>query len=376
MAEASDVVLEGLGGTPDLALIFVSDHYADALDAIPGWAQALLSPRCLLGCSVAGVVGAGKEVERAEAISIVAARLPDVRLFPFHLPDLPRSPEAEVWTELTGLAASDAAGFVLIGDPTAMDFETLLKRFDAVYPKAPKIGGLVSGIDTPGDAALFLGERRLRSGLIGLGFSGRIELQTLVAQGCRPIGDPMIITRSKDSVIYELNVGRPVEALQKVYEKLEPRDQELCRHSLMLGIEMSAQSHSYSHGDFLIRNLAGLEPTGGAMAVQGQLSNYQVVQFHLRDARSAAQDLNQRLSRLQRQGAALESGGALLFSCVGRGQGMFGVPNHDSDLFCRHLGPVPLGGFFANGEIGPIGGQTFLHGYTSVFGMFVARSLN
>jgi small ligand-binding sensory domain FIST len=316
------------------------------------------------------VIGAGKEVERSEAISVVGARLPGVTVSTFHLAPAPRALEVEYLSELVGVSAADARGFVLLGDPATLDSEELLKRLDAAYPNAPKVGGLVSGVEAEGQAALFLDEQRLSSGLIGVAFSGALELDTLVAQGCRPIGDPMIITRCKDSVIYELNTGKPVEALQKLYERLEPRDQELCRHSLFVGIEMSARSHSYGHGDFLIRNLAGLEPNGGAMAVHGNLANYQVVQFHLRDARASAHDLEQRLARLARSGHGKDVAGALLFSCMGRGQGLYGVPNHDSDLFCKQLGALPLGGFFANGEFGPVGGQTFLHGYTSVFGLF------
>ena len=369
LAEATDSVLEQLGGPPDLALVFVSDHYAAALDRIPGWAQSLLSAQHLLGCSSSGVVGAGKEVERSEAISIIGARLPGVRVAPFHLASVPRGPEPEIWLELTGLRPDDATGFVLIGDPVSLEAELLLKRIDGAYPQVPKIGGLLGGVQKAGEAALFLGDRRLDHGVLGIGFEGDLALETIVAQGCRPIGEPMIITRCRDSVIYELNVGRPVDALQKTFEKLEPRDQELCRHSLFLGIEMTGSSHSYTHGDFLIRTLGGLEPNGGAMAVQGTFSNYQVVQFHLRDARSSAADLEKRLSQVKRPDAAA----ALLFSCVGRGQGLYGVANHDVDMFSRQVGPMPIAGFFANGEIGPIGGQTFLHGYTSVFGVFSPR---
>jgi small ligand-binding sensory domain FIST len=312
------------------------------------------------------VAGAGTEVERREALSVVAARLPGVDLHPFHLEETPR--HAALLTELTGVAASHARGFVLMVDPLSLDAEALLKGFDAVYPGAPKVGGLLSGLDAPGDGVLFFGDRALRHGAIGLGLSGRIELRTLVAQGCRPIGEPMIITRCRDSVIYELNVGRPVDALQRLIEKLEPRDQELCRHSLFVGVEMSGGSHRYGQGDFLVRTLAGLEPNKGAMALHGRCDNYQVVQFMLRDARTSAQDLELRLSELQRV-AGNSPRAALLFSCVGRGQELYGVPNHDSDLFCRHFGALPLGGFFASGEIGPVAGQTFLHGYTSVFGV-------
>jgi small ligand-binding sensory domain FIST len=369
LAEVSESVLEALGGSPDLALLFVSSHYAAAYDSIPALAQALLSPRHLLGCSASGVVGGGKEVERSEAVSLVAARLPGVELFPFHVDEPPRPPDAAVWSEVTGLDAADAGGFVLMVDPLSIDTEAMLRSIDAAYPAAPKVGGLLSGIDAPGDGVLFLGDRAIRHGAVGLGFRGRMRLRAVVAQGCRPIGEPMIITRCRDSVVYELNVGRPVEVLQRVIERLEPRDQELARHSLFVGIEMTKNAHRYGQGDFLVRTLGGLEPRKGAMAVQGRCENYQVVQFMLRDSRTSAQDLELRLSELARAQSAGSAQAALLFSCVGRGQELYGSPNHDSDLFCRQLGALPLGGFFAGGEIGPVGGQTFVHGYTSVFGV-------
>jgi small ligand-binding sensory domain FIST len=339
-------------------------------ESIPGWAQSLLTPKHLLGCAASGVLGTGEEIERREAMSVVAARLPDVQLFPFHVAEgrFPATPEA--WYELIGVTAEAAAGFILMVDPASVEAESLLKSLDFAYPKAPKIGGVISGIERAGDAALFLGDRVFRQGTLGIAMSGRIEIQTAVAQACRPVGEPMIITRCRDSIIQELNVGKPVEVLQQLFEKLEPRDQELCRHSLFLGIEMVGQSHRYGLGDFLVRTLAGLEPNSGAMAVQAQLSNYQVVQFHLRDARTSAQDMERHLAELQRARMTRALRGALMFSCLGRGQELYGVPNHDSDLVCRHLGAVPMGGFFADGEIGPIGGRTFVHGYTSVFGAF------
>jgi small ligand-binding sensory domain FIST len=369
VAEAAESVLAALGGSPDLAFLFVSTHHAAAYGAIPDWVQTFLSPRVLLGCSASGVAGAGQELERREAVSIVAARMPSVELFPFHVGANPRNADAQFWSELVGVDPARVAGLVVMVDPLSVDSEPLLRGLDTAFPRAPKVGGLVSGTQSPGDGALFLNERTHRNGALGLALCGRVELQTLVAQGCRPIGEPMIVTRSRDSIVYELNVGKPVEVLQRLFERLEPRDQELCRHSLFLGIEMRGSSHSYGQGDFLVRSLGGLEPNNGAMAVHGQIANYQVVQFHLRDARTSAQDLELRLAELQRQRTAKSARGALMFSCLGRGRELYGVPNHDSDTFIRRMGALPLGGFFGNGEIGPIGGQSFLHGYTSVFGI-------
>jgi len=371
LAEVSGRVLDALGGPPDLALLFVSTHHAGAYPWIAASAQQQLSARHLLGCSANGVIGEGREVERKEALSVIAARLPGVNLFPFHLAEVPRTSEPELWTSLCGLPRESAVGFVVLGDSTNLDAELLLRRFDAAFPGAPKLGGLLGGTESPDAPALFWNDRVVRKGALGIGLSGRIAIETAVAQGCRPIGVPMIITRCQDSVIQEFDVGKPADVLQRVFTSLSPRDQELCRHSLLVGIEMRGGEHRYSHGDFLIRAMLGVEPRTGAMAVNAQLDQYQVVQFHLRDPRSAAQDLEQRLTELQRSRAVTQqrARAALLFSHIGRGQALYGVENHDSDVFCRHIGAVPLAGCFANGEIGPVGGRSFLHGHTSVFGV-------
>lgn len=369
LAEAAEGVLTQLGGPPDLALLFVSSAHASSYDRIVEAASSVLPTRCLIGCSAVGIIGAGAEVERSEAIGLVAARLPGVELLPFYVSGAARAGASEHWSEVIGADPSEVACYLLLADPFTIEAESWLERFDAACPAVPKVGGLLSGAEAPGEGALFHGDRVYRNGLLGLGMRGDIEIDAVVAQGCRPIGEPMIITSCKDSVIYELDAGKPVDVLQKLFDKLDPRDQELCRHSLFVGIEMSDRSHRYGQGDFLIRDLAGMDPNGGAMALQGRCRNYQVVQFHLRDARTSAQDLDRRLRALRESASADRARGALLFSCLGRGRSLYGSANHDTDAFAAAMGSVPVGGFFAGGEIGPVSGRTFLHGYTSVFGV-------
>jgi small ligand-binding sensory domain FIST len=253
----------------------------------------------------------------------------------------------------------------LFADPFSSDVDALLARFDAVYPRAMKLGGVASGASRAGEAALFYGSRLLHDGVVGVTLSPPLQVDAVVAQGCRPIGDAMIITRCRESVIQELNVGKPMEALQRTFKSLSPRDQELGRHSLYVGVEMRSGAHRYDHGDFLVREVAGFDPKSGAMAISGKCQDYQAVQFHLRDAQTSAQDLERRLLEARRKREGAEVSAALLFSCLGRGQALYGSSNHDSDLMRRLLGPIPIAGFFGAGEIGPVGGRTFLHGYTS-----------
>lgn len=357
-----------LSGAPDLALVFASSLHAPRYAELSAALLELLPGCALAGCSAIGVIGGGKEVERREALSVVLARLPglpDARPRTFHLEALPRDDAA--WQRATGVApaAHDGATFLLFADPFSVDAEALLDRFDAVYPRATKLGGLASGAARAGEAGLFHDRALVREGVVGIALRPPARCHAIVAQGCRPIGEPMIITRSRDSVVQELNVGKPMEALQRTFKGLSPRDQELGRHSLYVGIEMRSGTHRYAQGDFLVREVAGFDPQTGAMAISGRCSDYQVLQFHLRDAQTSARDLDRRAGEVAHALGAGGASAALLFSCLGRGQALYGVSNHDSDALRRILGPIPIGGFFGAGEIGPVGGRSFLHGGTS-----------
>ncbi|GAB4222885.1 MAG: FIST C-terminal domain-containing protein [Acidobacteriota bacterium] len=376
LVEAGSGALEALDGArPDLALVFVSPHHADALDRLPGLVAGTVGARVALGCTAGGVIGAGREVEQRPGVSVTAASLPGVALTPFHLrlSDLPPSgaPAADLAARL-GLAADGTRALLLIADPFTFDPEPLLGRLDAALPITPKLGGLASGGRAPGEHALLLGDRLLDEGLIGLGLAGDVAMDTIVAQGCRPIGDPMFVTRARGNLLVELN-GRPVlEVLAALFRGLSEQDRELFREALHIGLAMQESQTEYRQGDFLIRNVLGVDEGTKTLVVGARLTETQIVQFHVRDARTSHDDLAAALDGYVAGPGAAHGppAGALLFSCLGRGIHLNGVPDHDTDLFREKVGPVPLGGFFCNGEIGPVQGYTFLHGYTSCFGLF------
>jgi small ligand-binding sensory domain FIST len=373
---ASALRAELAGIRPDLVIAFASDHHRTGYRELGSILAAELGGGLLIGCTARSVIGGGREIEESPALSLTAASLPGVRLTPFHL-DLEELPEpgapAAAWRRACRLEGGPEPHFLLLADPFSFDVERLIRGLDAAFPSGKKLGGVASGGRTPGDNALLLGDRVHRSGLVGVALAGDIELDTIVAQGCRPIGVPMFVTRCRDNVLQELD-GRPaLDVLQDLYESLSSRDQELCRGSLFLGIEMKQAQGEYQQGDFLIRNLLGSDRDDGTLIVGALLRPLQVVQFHLRDARTSAEDLERRLASYGAERDATAACGAVLFSCLGRGMHLYGRPNHDSDVLRRHLGDVALGGFFCNGEIGPVQGTTFLHGYTSAFGIFRRR---
>ena len=370
--DAAGEVGRQLGSSePDLVIAFVSPHHADAYESLPAdLAEAF--PRALFfGCSAAGVIGAGHEVEERAALSLTAASLPNVTLRPLVFGDAPDDgpdASAEAWRARVGIAAGDPANdphFLLIADPFTLDGDALVAGLDAAYPGGRKVGGMASGGSGPGQNALWAGRTTQRVGAVGVAMTGDIAVDTIVAQGCRPIGDPMPITRADGHVVRELGGKPPVAVMRAMYDALDKRDKELFRHSLFVGLEMPGAGIEFQ-GDFLVRNIVGVDTSSGALAVQAKVQKWQVLQFLLRDAKTAEHDLSGHLERFR----GPQPAGALLFSCMGRGKGLFGRADHDTDLFRARVGAVPLGGFFCNGEIGPVGGQTFLHGYTSAFGLF------
>lgn len=369
--EASASLAEQLPGGADLLIAFVSPHHAAGWQLLPAKLRERFPGALLLGCSAGGVIGGDHEVERAPGLALAAARLPGVSIVPFHLEgdEVPEPGDAE-WADLLPIVAGSQPHFVLLADPFTFDAALLARGLDASFPAAAKIGGLASGAREAGGNALFLADAIHVSGCVGVALSGNLEIDTVVAQGCRPIGTPMFATRVHRNLIHQLD-GRPAtKVLEELFGSLADDDRKLFRSSLFLGIVMAEGASEYRQGDFLIRNIAGVDPDSGAIAVAALPAENAVVQFHLRDAKTAAQDLDAMFARYRETLREGSPAGALLFSCLGRGKFLYGEADHDTRRLQQHLGAIPVGGFFCNGEIGQVAGRTFLHGYTSSIGLF------
>jgi len=367
-------VLSELTDGIDLAVLFVSPFFKNDFDKLPSLFYERLGCRVLVGCSAGGVIANRREIERRPAMSLVAAELPGVVVTPFHLdqadlPGLDASPKK--WQTCFGTELAVAPPqFVILADPFTMNVERTLQGLDYAYPNAVKIGGLASGPEGAGQNALFVNKERYRSGMIGVALSGNIAIDTIVAQGCRPIGNPFSITKCEKNILIEINGQKPIDVLQNLYQELSETDQQLIQHSLFIGLAMTPFEENLSRGDFLIRNLMGVDSKNGAITIGAMLHEGQTAQFHLRDKETSAEDLKWYLAQYQMEKEPKSARGALLFSCMGRGAHLYGEPDFDTRLFHAQLGSVPMGGFFCNGEIGAVGNTTFLHGYTSCFGIF------
>jgi small ligand-binding sensory domain FIST len=340
----------------------------------PAVLAAALGAKGRLGCSAAGVIGGGQEVERRPGIAISAAVLPGVDLTAFHLnqDELPR-PDAgpDEWHSLLGVRPEDCPAIMLLPDPFTLRSDHLLAGLDFAFSDAVKIGGLASGGGQPGANALFINDKSVRSGAVGVAFTGDLAVETIVAQGCRPIGEPLVVTKSEINVISKLGDQTPLEVLRDLFDAAETREKRLIRRSLQIGIIMDRLPQEKSDGEFLIRNVLGADEEDGTLAIGELVQEGQVVQFFVRDAQAADEDLRMMLEEYIDN---LDEGdipaSALLFSCLGRGQYLYGSPDHDTTMFTDMVADIPIAGFFSNGEIGPVGDQTFLHGYSASFALF------
>jgi small ligand-binding sensory domain FIST len=366
--EAAWSAREGLAGAPcDLAIVFASGNHLAAPEAVLEAVHEALEPERLAGCAAGGVIGARREVEHGTAVSVWAAHLGDGSASTFHA----QVEEIEEGTgALGGMPDLDgAAGAILLADPATFPTDAVLKFLAESAPGVPLMGGLASARVAGGATALFHGVEVLDEGAVGVRLDG-VEVLPCVSQGAAPIGPELTITAAEGHVIGEL-AGKPaLEKLRETIEALPAHDLALVQGGLLVGIVVDANKPDYVQGDFLVRGLMGADPATGQVAVAAEVHAGQVVRLHARDAESADRDLREALGIRMAALGGRPPAGALLFSCNGRGRGLFGRSDHDAEAVADELAGAPAAGFFAAGEIGPVGGESFLHGFTATVAVF------
>ncbi|OWY71182.1 hypothetical protein B7486_11305 [cyanobacterium TDX16] len=355
---------------PDLVLLFVSPHHLENADALLADVRDKINARNLIGCTAAGIIGGDREIEDAPAISIWAAKLPGVRILPFIIDqqDVTSLEGNDAWRDHLIVSADSKPGFIILPDPFSIDVEHCLSEMDDAYPESKIVGGLASAGRAPGENRLFLNDQVLRQGLVGVSLSGPIQIDTVVSQGCRPIGEPFVITKAEQNIIQELRGKPALEIVRSVFASASPTDQALMQTGLHVGRVVDERVEKFRQGDFLIRNLMGVVEQS-AIAINAYIRPGQTIQFQVRDSKSADEEMR---GLLTEEIAAMPTppGGGLLFTCNGRGARMFGKPDHDIGLVNSIAKDCQVAGFFAAGEIGPVGHRTFIHGFTSSLILF------
>jgi len=355
---------------PALAVLFASPHFFSSAEALVGAVAEEAGQVPLIGCVAEAVAGGAREVESEPAVALwLAAGLGPVETFGM---EFVRTPSGGAFGGYR-FEPGPPGMHLMVCDPFTFPASDLLAHLNQHVPGAVVMGGMASGGRHPGQSRLFLDGRVLAQGAVGVHLPGA-EVHPLVAQGCRPVGAPYTITRADGNVIFELGGRPPLERLRELAMALPGRDRELLGQGVHLGMVINEYRAEPRQGDFLVRGVLGTDPQSGAIAVGDEVEVGQTVQFHVRDAESADEDLRRTLEREVAALGGRRAAGALLFTCNGRGSRLFPGPDHDAGMLSAMLGGVPVAGFFCAGELGPVGGRNFLHAFTASIALFPADS--
>ncbi len=355
-------------GMVDLVLLFTTGHFTDEVENVVDRVYADFPNAIVLGCTAEGTIGHDQELQSVPSMSLLASSLPDVRIRPFHVcqEQIESAKTVADWERIVGVSPENKPTFIALADPFRADIHGFVERINEAYPETPLVGGVASSAQLAGENRLIVGDRIHRKGIVGVALTGRCAVDTVVSQGCRPIGSPLVVTRGERNLIHELGGHPALEQLHRMFTGLSAEDKLLARQSLFLGRAIDEYKDRFHRGDFLIESIIGVERATGAIGIAGAARVGATVQFHVRDAISADQDLRAMLA----SHAASDVRGAMLFGCNGRGIHMWPRPGHDVGVLREVLGDVPVAGVFCGGEFGPVGGRNFVHGFTASIALF------
>jgi small ligand-binding sensory domain FIST len=362
-----------------LGLVFMAPrffpHAAQVLEILRVHGQIPL----LAGCSSGSLIVGAEELEETSKPGIVVGlyALPGAELKAFHFTQEgvdAAAGKSGYWAEQTGLDNTQTNGWLVFADPFRLDSEAWLDSWNAAYAPLPVLGGLASGDHAAQMTQVYLNGEVFEEGGVALSVGGQVELSAVISQGCTPIGETWTLTHVDGNLIRQIGNRAAYEVLAETFNSLPTTEQRKSRGNLFVGLAMNEYLEDFHRGDFLVRNLLGADPQSGVIAVGAMPRSGQTVQFQRRDAAAATEDMAALLARAKERLKDVDIYGGCLCSCNGRGQGLFGTPNHDAQMIQEGLGPMGLAGFFCNGEIGPVGKRNFLHGYTASLALFVQKS--
>ena len=398
--QVGDRIRQQLEGAPDLLMVFSTIHHARKMGMIADTLRDRLGSRHMLGVTARGVMSGPTEIRGGPALSVMACRFPGVDINPFWIDHL--SARESMEQRAAGLsdqigASDDMKATLFFADPFSVPMVNLIPALSASRMQVMSdsgrcdhigtiIGGMASAGDRPNTNTLLLDGEVRNSGAMGVTLRGAIEVDTLVSQGCRPVGRPMVITKARGNLILELAGERAVDVIREMVQGLDEHDQQLLETGLVMGRVINESKSRFGRGDFLIRNIMGGDEKSGAVAIADLVHAGQTVQLHLHDAMTAREDLS---LLLDGQRLYSKPAGAMLISCTGRDHDFFDELGYDARAVAHafdqrpdgatlaksgtEMDPnhgIPLSGFFAAGEIGPVDGEIFQHGHTAVVGLF------
>lgn len=358
-----------------LGLVFIAPPYFKQAKQILEILRVHARVPLLVGCSSPSLIVGAEEIEENAGLILGLYALPgaDLKAFHFTQEQVEEAAGPAYWHMETGIDPQSTNGWLIFIDPFHLDSETWLKSWNEAYAPLPVLGGLASGDYSEQLTQVYLNGNVFEEGGVAISVGGQVGLSGVTSQGCTPIGETWTLTKVEQNVIHEIGNRPAYEVLAETFNQLPPEEQKQARGNLFIGLVVNEYLEDFHRGDFLIRNLMGADPRSGSIIVGAAPRLGQTIQFQRRSAAAATEDMNELLARTHRVLEGTTIYGGCLCSCNGRGVGMFGRPNHDAQMVQQRLGPMGLSGFFCNGEIGPVGERSFLHGFTASLALFVKK---
>lgn len=363
-------------GEPDIIVIFISTQHQEDFDKVPSIFNREFPSALLIGCSTEGVIEAHKDAEETPSISIMAGILPDVEIAPFYIENDMLS-VASTFSNIEDLVQASAEKenhFILFSDPYTFDIENFLKLIDRHMIYGKKFGSMAGGGEKAGDNALFLGGKVHHSGLIGLSLTGNIRTEIINLQGYKPLGDPLFITKHQENIIHEFDSKSNSDILNEIFDSLDEESQDQFKHNLLIGLLQPQALSSKTKNQFLLRNILGLEPKSRGIIVGAPLDPNMIAQFFIKDKASCQNNVRETFATIDPLSKDIK--GVMTFSCLDRGAELYHQSLYEVEELQKIIGEHPLAGMFGSGEIAPLGNQTVLHGYSSVFVLFSEKESN
>ncbi len=358
-----------------LGLVFMSPRFFPYARQVLEILRVHAKIPLLAGCSSQGLIVGGQEVENHAGLTLGLYALPGARLQAVHFTQeqVEEANGPGYWRLETGVEAHQTNGWLVFIDPFHLDGEAWLRTWNEAYAPLPIFGGLASGGANEQATQVYLNGEVFDEGGVAISVGGEVGLAGVISQGCTPIGETWTLTKVEQNIIHEIGNRPAYHVLAETFNRLAPEEQQKARGNLFIGMVVNEYLDEFHRGDFLVRNLIAADPRSGSLAVMALPHLGQTIQFQRRSAAAATEDMEELLKRARDRLGGTAIYGGCLCSCNGRGRNLFGRPNHDAELVQQRLGPLGLAGFFCNGEIGPIGEKSFLHGYTASLALFVKK---
>ncbi|MAS92462.1 MAG: hypothetical protein CMO55_04630 [Verrucomicrobiales bacterium] len=348
LSDAARGCLERLGENPDLVIALVSSDYRPHIDKLVEILQIDGHARTIAGASAGGIFGVGTQQENITGISLLFLKLPGVKV----KVDIPEGKKISTKFTLNEEQISPKAT-ILLGNPVSTDLSEILEKFNTKLPKTPVVGGLITGGPEEEDLFLFTENGKRSVDTMAIHLFGRVHMETLVSQTCRPIGEPFVITEALEDEVMTIGRRPAYEVLKEAFESLKTLDQELADGNVFAGIAAKEDVEEFKTGDFLIRRITSTDLDHGSLTLDSPVRSGQTIQFQLRDPEMANQNLSKHCGAIKS-----EHGDPLAIfvaSDVQRSLAFYEETNEDATIIHSHFGESPVAGLFANREIAPIG---------------------